>query len=179
MKNNKLIKIMSSLFALVIFLAAIPAVSVAAAVPVVNLSPTFGPVGTTVTVSGTSFENNATYQLCISNQSINLEANISTLASFGIISGTVDTNSAGVLPQTQFVIPNQLTSGILRNVNAYESLYVYVAIPITDDLRVKGKAEFRVTGNIDVDLSPTQGNVGQELEIEGEGFWPGEDIQIL
>jgi hypothetical protein len=38
---------------------------------------------------------------------------------------------------------------------------------------------FKITGFSVVTLTPTQGNVSDELEISGEGFWPGENLQVL
>jgi hypothetical protein len=55
--------------------------------------------------------------------------------------------------------------------------YIYV----TDAIKVIGdRVSFTVSGvQIEANLSFDQGYVGEELEITGEGFWPGENVQIL
>jgi phosphoribosylformylglycinamidine (FGAM) synthase PurS component len=179
LKRNKLFRLISTVFTLALIGASLPMGQVSAAVPVVTLNPAFGKIGTQVAVSGEHFSNNEQYDLYVSNLNLNLEANIPETASFEYFS-VVNTGNTGAFSGKLIDIPGILTDGETeRLVNPYESLYVYVTIENNDRFIVKGKAEFRVTGDIDVTLTPTQGNVGQELTIEGEGFWPGENLQIL
>jgi len=58
---------------------------------------------------------------------------------------------------------------------------IYYIYTTTDASKIiQGKTSFNVTGvNINVNLSFTEGNVGEELEITGKGFWDNENIQIF
>ncbi|MDD5486634.1 MAG: IPT/TIG domain-containing protein, partial [Dehalococcoidales bacterium] len=185
MKRIKFIRLIATMFILALLGASLPAPAMAAGEAVLNVTPAFGPVGTAVNLSGHSFGVETRHYIYFSNQQIGYNDYISALDRYERVMGNVLTTSNGTFPQTQVTIPSRLSEGN-RNVNKYEILYIYVTVERTvgagenerSDMQVKGKVEFRVTDEVDIALSHTQGFVDDDLQVEGEGFWPGEQVEV-
>jgi len=179
LKSNKLIKIVSSLFALVVLMAAVPATSVAAGS--ITLSPTSGTVGTVVTVSGSGFLASTQYRVYFSNQEANLGQDIDNALTTYHYLGIVSTapSSGDIIPKN-YTIPSAMTSGTEdENVNRDGIYYFYVTEEAESSIDIVGKTTFRVSGFSSAQLSDDQGFVDDEVTVTGEGYKPGEQIQLF
>lgn len=114
----------------------------------ITLNPTSGPVGTTVTVTGTSF---------IPDSTITIKFDGTTLAT---TPATVTTSAAGGFTAT-FVVPASTAGG--QTVTASDGTNT-------------GSATFTVTPKIT--LTPTSGPVGTTVTVTGSGFAGGSKITV-
>ena len=179
MIQSKFGKISTGLFALLLLFAAVPALPVAAGT--VTLNPISGPVGTEIEVSGNGFADSTSYRVYFSNQEANLGLSIdvalTTYQYLGIVSsGPV---SGNITPK-QYDIPDRMESGVIdEDVDQDGIYYVYLTEDTTSNIEIEGKAAFRVSGFSSVDLGADQGFVDDEVTISGEGFKPGEEVQVF
>ena len=169
-----------ALFALALIIISSPSQSAQAAV-ILTVDPASGEVGTvvTITASGLYLGQNPQFRIYFSDQKIEID-NVDkyaedTLTSYNYYPVTnIDDD---YFTQT-ITVPSSLNTGLITKDGTY---YFYLARhngTINKHL-LQQVAPFKITGFTKATLTPTQGNVGQELTIEGEGFWPGENLQIL
>lgn len=175
-------KVFGALLALAFILisAPLPALSAESNL-VLTVNPSSGQVGDSVTVSGSELylSQSATFRIYFTNQAVNLsdgdkyvENELTSYCYFPV------TNIIGDSFTQTLNIPAYFNN---RPVDEDGTYYFYLAklTSIANKHLILEGTPFEVTGFSEFALNPTEGNVGQELEISGEGFLPGEDIQIL
>lgn len=170
-----------ALFALAVITISFPAQSAHAEVNLA-VNPISGEVGSTVTVSGSGLylSQTAVFRLYFTDQQIDLSGEADKFIedellrySYFPVTTIIDDSFT-----QQITIPTSFNTGLITKDGTY---YFYLAKlnGLVEKYAIEQVVPFKITGFSVATLTPTQGNVGQELEIEGEGFWPGEDIQIL
>ncbi|ADJ26564.1 conserved hypothetical protein [Dehalogenimonas lykanthroporepellens BL-DC-9] len=136
------------LLATLAFTATVMPVSAAAEM---QLFPPSGPAGTPIQVGVTNLTPESTYTLTFSGGSINQSTN-----------GTVPSNgNVGVVIN----VPTTATPGI----------YTVSIFTSASDFAL---ATFQVVPSIDINLSPTTGNVGDVVTVTGSGFTPGDQVRL-
>jgi hypothetical protein len=180
---KKIHKAITALFALALIIISLPAQSAYAATADVTLAvnPSSGEVGDTITISGSGafLGSSGTFRIYFSDQQIQLgetdkyaEDHLTSYCFFPMTE-TIVNNS---FTQT-ITIPSSLNTGLVTKDGTY---YFYLAKfnGMIQKYAIVQVTPFKITGFSQATLTPTQGNVSDELEISGEGFWPGENLQI-
>jgi hypothetical protein len=116
--------------------------------PSITLSPTAGPVGTIVTVSGSSFA-------ASSNMAIEFDGNI--------VANTTTTPSGSIPLGVAFNVPTSASGGHM--------------VSAIDDSSDSANALFTVTAPL-ISLSPTSGPIGTTVTASGSNFVPSSTITI-
>jgi len=178
---NTIKKITMALFALAVITISTPAHPTEAAVTL-TVDPSSGEVGDAVTIhgSGLYLGQSPVFRIYFSDQEIDLsgdddkyvEDNLIRYSYFPVTNIVDDSFSQTIN------VPTSFNTGLINRDGTY---YFYLAKlnGTINKYLIQQVVPFTIVGFTQVTLTPTQGNVGQELEIEGEGFWPGEDIQII
>ncbi len=151
MKSNQIFRTLAIAIILALLLIAIPATPALAAI--VTTYPSSGPVGTTITISGTGFTATNTYQITFA---------YGTTFSRIIGSGTV--GAGGAILSTSFVIPEIPGGAYTIRVETFGT---------TGESRT---GTFTLTSKIDLDKS--SGYVGDEVTVDGTGFAANSDITV-
>jgi len=173
-------KVFGALAALVFILILIPAQPARAALTL-EVNPSSGQIGEAVTIYGSELylSQSATFRIYFTNQEVNLndgdkyvEDELTSYCYFPV------TNIVDDCFTQTINIPALFNN---RPVDEGGTYYFYLAKlnGMINKFVIIGGTPFEVTGFSEFALNPTEGHVGQELEISGEGFLPGEDIQIL
>ena len=153
MKYNKIFRILVLTVIFSLLVIAIPATPVLAAT--LFLTPTSGPPGTPVTVTGSGYLPG--HNIAISFDGID-------------VAWPVPTATATIT--ASFTVPTDKAAGS----------YLVRAIDYTTSLQV-ASVSFTVTGTAvgeaEIDLDPDEGAVGTEVEIEGDDFSAEEDIEAF
>ena len=151
MKSNQIFRTLAIAIILALLVIAIPATPALAAT--VTIYPSSGPVGTTITISGTGFTATNTYQITFA---------YATTFSQIIGSGTV--GAGGDILSTSFVIPEIPGGAYTIRVETFGT---------TSESRT---STFTITSKIDLDKS--SGYVGDEVTVDGNGFAANSDITV-
>jgi len=149
MKNNKIFRTLAIAVVLALMIIAIPATPALAAT--VTVSPASGPVGTTITVSGTSFVGD-TYAITFA---------YGTAFSQTIGSGTV---TGGAITPASFIVPEIPGRAYTIRVQTFGT---------ENETKT---ATFTITSKITLDK--TSGLVGDEATVDGTGFTASSTITI-
>jgi len=152
MKRKNIFRTITVLLTISLLLLVLPSTPALAAT--ISLSPTSGPVGTNVTVTGSLFSGMGSSYVYIF-----LENDLRTSA---LVAPTYETISA------QFQVPTGTTTG-------QKTVYVRTGTSTTSTLLAI--AYFTVTV-IEIDLDEDSGPVGTLVEITGEGFGDEEDLIV-
>ena len=181
---KKVKQVLIALFALSVLMTFTPTQLTHAVVADVTLTvnPLSGEVGENVTISGsgTFLGSGGTFRLYFSDQVIQLGESDKfvddhlTSYFFFPMNDTIVNNSFS----QSIVVPASLNTGLITKDGTYY-FYLTKLNGMIEKYALVQSVPFKITGFTKGTLTPTQGNVGQEIEIEGEGFWPGENIQIL
>ncbi len=160
MKYSKIFRILALAVILSLLVIAIPAVPALAAT--ITLSPTSGPPSTVVTVTGSGFSPNQDTTVTFDGNDIAWPVTTST--------GTIPTG-------TTFTVPSGKAAG------SYQVGFVYWSGGVGTNVALSPLVTFTVTngtttGQADIDLTPRQGTVGAEVEIDGDDFGDSEDIIV-
>ncbi|MFC1987174.1 IPT/TIG domain-containing protein [Chloroflexota bacterium] len=148
----------------------------------INLSYDKGEVGKWVTIDGFYFDANEEVHLYFSSDTADVGDNIDDVGDNidGEVStyeyiGTVSTNSGGRFDSPcYFPIPGQLTDGADMG-NIYRGdYYVYATYSPSGD-SIRAVTKFFVVG---IELYPTGGTVGTQVEISGEDLRDNQEITI-
>ena len=151
MKSNQIFRTLAIAIILALLVIAIPATPALAAT--VTISPSSGPVGTTITISGTGFTATNTYQITFA---------YGTTFSRIIGSGTV--GAGGDILSTSFVIP-EIPGGVYT-----------IRVETFGTTSESRTGTFTITSKIDLDKS--SGYVGDEVTVDGNGFAANSDITV-
>ncbi len=179
----KAYKVFTALLALVFLITSAPVPALAADSNVgLTVDPSSGQVGDSVTVSGTGLylSQMVMFRLYFSDQQVDLssgdkyaEDELTSYCYFQVNSNIVNNSFSQTI-----VVPAYLNNSPVASDGTY---YFYLAklTSIANKHIILAGTPFEIAGFSDVLFTPTEGHVGQELEITGEGFSPGESIQIL
>ncbi len=151
MKHSRIFRVSAVVTVLALLLTAIPATPALA--QTVYCSPASGPVGTLITISGTSFTANNYYQITFA---------YGTTFSDIVGSGTVGVG--GDIPSTLYTVPEMPRGAYNIRIETFGA---------TSETRF---GTFTVTPNIS--LSPTTDYVGEEVTVAGTGFTASKDVTI-
>ncbi|NLE89417.1 MAG: hypothetical protein GX602_00550 [Dehalococcoidales bacterium] len=149
---------------------------------VLTVEPSSGQIGDAVTIYGNDLYlgQNPMFRIYFSDKQVDLsgvdkyaENELTSYWFTQVTSSIVDNCFAQTV-----IIPSYFNNKAVDEDGTY---YFYLAKhngTINKYVLLKGEP-FELTGFFEVSFIPSEGHVGQELEISGEGFLPGEDIQIL
>lgn len=148
MKHNKIVRMLGLIIIIALLMIAIPATPALAAS--IIISPTSGPVGTSVIVTGVGFIPGA-----------------NVVIQFDALDRTPVITAWGGGFSTSITVPS-VSSGLhqVRAVDALTNAPLGVSLPFT------------VTVTAEITVEPDEGAVGTEVEISGEGFDSREDIIV-
>ena len=130
--------------------ALIPAMP-ALAQPEITLSPTSGSIGTEVTISGTDFDSFKNTGLVITFDNVEIDTSPLTIPESGDFT-------------TTFIVPDSAEPGT-AHVKAETTLGGMI------------QKSFIVTAP-EIELNTEEGTVGTEVDVEGEGFYAGGDVDV-
>jgi hypothetical protein len=180
--NKGLHKVFTALLALGFALISTPVPALSAESTVVlTVNPSSGQIGESVTVSGTGLYLGQTtmFRLYFTDQEVNLSQDYvyveDTLTSYCYFPVT---NIVGDSFTQTVAIPAYFNNKPVDKDGTYY-FYLTKLNGMVNKYVILDGVPFAITGFSDVALAPVQGSSGQELEITGGGFWPGENIQIL
>jgi len=151
MKTSQIFRSLAVVVILALMVLAVPATPAQAAT--VTVTPSSGPVGTTITVSGTGFTADNTYQITFA---------YGTTYSDIIGSGTVRTS--GDVPATTFIVPEIPGGTYTIRIETFGT---------TGESRT---GTFTLTAEIELD--ETSGLVGDEVILDGTGFAANSTVTI-
>lgn len=156
MKRSKILVIMSLAVVLSILAIAIPVAPIMAATGTLSVTPSSGPPGTTVTVSGGNFTSTSSYTVYFDLYNASTGATTST----GVVGGAVDSSGSFV---NYYTIPSQPSGS-----------YNFTATTTLGD--TSNNAQFQVTPSISV--STSIGRVGDPVNVGGRGFRANVTLRI-
>jgi len=156
MKMKKTFRIVGLAIILSMLMIALPASPAAAATLVIT--PTSGPPGTIVTVTGTGYQ--ATHAIAIAFAGTDVAEPIVV----GTTISTTFTVPAGKAPGTYVV------SSIDYDLQLEQAVTAFIV--------TSGSGSSGGSGDQDIDLNPDNGKVGAKIRITGEDFSDSEDIKI-
>jgi len=146
MKHNKTLRILGIAIILCLLVIAIP--TTPALAQTITLSPTSGPAGTTVTVTGTNFGTYAGNTVYILFNYVSIRS--TTVSATGTINTTFNVPASFITAMTVAV-------HVQHTVNVYEPNYVITS------------TTFNVTAR-NITVTPTSRYVGEQVTISGTGF---------
>ena len=183
-------KIKRTVFALMAlsFLIILAPVHTANAAVYMSVTPTSGEVRSTVTISasGLYLGYNPTYRIYFSDQYVDISDGSDkfiddemTRYSYISVTCTIVDNSFS----QDLNVPTSFNTGLIDKDGTY---YFYLAKQFSGGSQQGGTkwliqqvVPFEIVGFTQISLSASQGHVGDRLEIEGEGFLPGESLTIM
>ncbi len=173
MKNNKIFRILGIVIVLSLLVAAMPATPALAA-PRVNVSPTEGEIGDRIDITGYGFSVNTTVRIYFSNQAASEGDYIDSEVTAYERVKTPNIDEWGIL-DSYFYVPTSLNDGDdVENVHGGQ-YYVYATY--SGSTRIRATDDFTVIGG-EIELYPTEGHTGTEVEVTGIDFGEREDITI-
>ena len=182
MKYKRILKILSLVIVVAMLVMAAP---VTAQTRSVELDPEEGTVGGTVTAVGEGFnkstEDTDRYAIIFfsSEEASTLQDIDDDVTIYEVVRDGVWLDTDGEF-DIDFTVPAELNDGDDDEDVTAGTYYVYVChynLDATIATRIRAVAEFTVIGG-DIAIDPDEGTVGTEVEITGEDFAGGEDIEI-
>lgn len=180
MKYNKIFRTLAVAVILSLLVIAIPATPALAAGESIELSPDRGTFGDRIYVNGEDFDPDDLVYIYFSSQEaetrdeIDEEITVWYKRSGSALVGSVGDSDEGEFSK-YFYVPEELNRGddAPEDVESGTTYYVYTTYSDSD--RIEAVAEFTVRG---IELDPTEGPAGTEVEITGVGFDGRDDITI-
>jgi len=175
MKYNKIFRTLALIVILSLLVIAIPVTPVLAASA--TLKPTSGEIGDDIDITGSGYDPGDKVYIYFSSEEANKDDYIDddldvweeVATTYAGDSG--DTDEGDI--DTSFDVPSELTDGSDDEDVHGGDYFVYTTE--TDEGKILTKDTFTVTG---ITISPTEGPVGTEVDIDGVGFDDREDIDI-
>lgn len=175
MKYNKIFRTLALIVILSLLVIAIPATPALAALA--TLSPTKGEIGDDIDVTGSGYDPGDKVYIYFSSQEADTGDYIDDDLDVWEEVKTTNAGASGDLDEgdidTSFEVPEELTDGSDEEDVQGGDYYVYTTE--TNEGKILTKDTFTVTG---ITISPTDGPVGTEVDIEGVGFDDRKDIDI-
>ncbi|GAJ21104.1 unnamed protein product, partial [marine sediment metagenome] len=138
-----------------------------------KVSPTKGEIGDKITVTGSDYDYYDKVYIYFSSQEADKGDYIDDdLEGIWEEVKTTYANGEGKI-STYFKVPSELTDGDEEEDVRGGEYFVYTTY--TKEGKIRAVRKFTVTG---ITISPTEGPVGTEVEIEGVGFDKEEDIEV-
>ena len=117
-------------------------------------------------------------RIYFSSQDVEINAKIGQDVKTYKILGEVGIDGGGNMNTFSSQVPTLMSDGDIDLPVINRTHYIYITRSTATN--ILAKAVFEVVGvTLNAELSFEEGYVGEELQITGDGFWPGEDIQIL
>jgi hypothetical protein len=175
MKYNKIFRTLALTVILSLLVIAIPATPALAAESL-KVSPTKGAVGDKIDVTGSDYDEGEKVYIYFSSLEADEGDDIEDLDVYEEVKTTyadalTDPDPGDI--DTYFSVPDELTDGSDDEDVQGGDYFVYTTY--TSEGEIVAIDEFTVTG---ITISPTDGPVGTEVEIDGVGFDDREDIEI-
>ncbi|MFC1970472.1 IPT/TIG domain-containing protein [Chloroflexota bacterium] len=179
MKQNKILRIVTSLMALFLFMLMVSATPVLAQDGSISVSPSRGEVGDEIDIEGDGFDPGDRVYFFFSNCKAKDGKDISRECDAYEELGSDRASSSGTTYEGEFEksvdVPDELSDGDKDETVHFGTYYVYASYDSDGD-DIVDSDEFSVTG---FELDITQGNVGGEVEITGGGFSSRDDIEVF
>ena len=179
-------KTLIALIAFVFLIVLMPARSASAATTI-SFNPSFGQVGDTVTVTGTGLYLGQLpkFYLYLSDKEVILgsgdkfiEDELDYYECFSVYDFLPEDGEGTCSFSQEITIPAYIGSRPIESDGTY---YFYLAklMSMVNKYVILQSATFEITGFSKILLSVTQGQVGDEIEIKGDGYLPGEKLKIM
>jgi hypothetical protein len=169
-KHIKVFRTLTLAIILALLMLAIPVTPVLAAERI-SVTPTSGEIDDYVDIDCSGFTAGEDVYFYFSSEDIDVDDELDDLDAYERVEIEYDCDSSF---DTYFYVPDRLTDGDDTEDVESGDYYVYAAY---EDDEIVAKDDFRVS-IIEVSISPDEGIVGTEVEIEGSGFDDREDIEI-
>jgi hypothetical protein len=162
-----------------LLLVAIPASPALAAAVSVDVDPDEGTIGDPLNISGTGGEG-TNYDLYFSSQSAEEGDEIDDeVTTYDWLTSVIAGGITGQFSTVGLDVPEELNDGADDEAVHGGTYYIYITRASDPTMQIQDMTTFTVTGIAEItDFGPDEGTVGTEVEIEGVGFAPGEDIII-
>jgi hypothetical protein len=163
----------------VLLLVAIPAVPVSAAAAI-DVDPDEGDIGDEIILTGSGFPVSSELYVFFARQQADVGDEIDEEVTVYSFIGSVVTFFDGRIIGLPFNIPTRLDDGLVltQDEDVFGGNY-YVYVTYENSSTIRAVTSVRVISNATItEFSPSEGSVGTEVEISGEGFVPGEAIII-
>ncbi|MFC1972369.1 hypothetical protein ACFLVE_03080 [Chloroflexota bacterium] len=178
MKHNRIIRIATSLMALFLLMLMVPTTRVLAADGYISVSPDWGEVNDRIEIEGYGFDPGEYVFIFFSSYEADEGDDVNDLDAYEYVgydrTGYTDAPDEGAFEKSVNV-PSRLTEGETRENVAAGIYYIYVSYD-SGGSNIVDSDEFTVSG---IELYPTQGNVGDKVEITGAGFRPKRNIEVF
>jgi len=179
MKRNKIFCTLALAIILSLLIVALPTVPTHAVTgwEDIGIYPTDGEIGDRIYIDGYDFEPGDDVYIYFSSDSIGVGYRINDLDAYEKVRSGVSPDYDGYF-ETYFIVPDELTKGddSPEDVRGGD-YYVYVSYLYSTVGEIVARATFAIiSGEITID--PEEGNVGDEVEISGEGFGDRESITV-
>ncbi|MFC2069725.1 IPT/TIG domain-containing protein [Chloroflexota bacterium] len=175
MKFNKFTRIFTLAIVLSLLTALLPSTTVLAA-GTLNTYPSRGEVGDNIEIYGSGFDVSY-YDFYFSNESADVADRIDTEVQNYEHLGYSLTDSSGDFQWFYFDVPAELSDGD-DDIRVHGGTY-YIYATTRYSTTIQAETAFTVDAVASItSLSPTTGEVGTEVEIDGEGYNSNEDIIV-
>ncbi len=175
MKYNR-IRILVAATILALLVTAVPATPVQAA-ELLTVNPNQGEIGADIDIFGFDFDAYERVYIYFSSDEAEVRDDIDELDAFEYL-GRDRTGSTGTADEGEFdkssEVPSELSQGDHPEDVHGGEYYIYASYD--REGRIEAVCEFTVTG---IELQPKEGNVGDEIEINGAGFDNDRDIDYI
>lgn len=176
MKFKRLSRVLAVALTLVLMLVAIPAIPVSAAISI-NVSPDEGEIDDLINISGFGTYP-LEYYIFFSSQNVDLGDEIDDeVTTYDFLASVAAAGVLGAFSATNLLVPEELTAGV-DDESVHGGAY-YLYMTRSNSETIIAKTIFIVTGIAEIiEFDPDDGPVGTEVEIEGVGFAPNEDLVV-
>ncbi|MFC1904749.1 IPT/TIG domain-containing protein [Chloroflexota bacterium] len=178
MKYRRICRMLAVAMIFTLLILAIPVTPALAAG--LDISPSSGEIDDNIDVYGYGFTPGISVYLYFTSERVvdgdYLDADVTAYERVGVTTaGAMDATDEGEI-DTNFDIPEELTDGDDEETVRGGTYYIFVTYGGSD--RIRAADEFTVEGVGEITIDPDEGNVGDEVEITGEGFGDEEELTI-